>query len=274
MNRRTFLGTSTAMGLSGAAQAAKTRNQYIELRFYNLSGGAGQSSRLAAFLENEHLPMTKRLRIGPVGYFDLRETPAPRARAAGKKSADAAPGKDAPRIVTLTAYDSWPAVEAKQNAQRSDKQWTKALNDLTAQAPIFDRVESWLLRAFDGLPKIEVPPVDDKKKPRIFDLRVAESLGFGAAADKREQFNSGGEIQIFRNTGLHPLLFGESLFGSKMPNLWFMVWFDDREAREAAWEAFFKDPEWLKIQKVPRWAKAVFRTTDSFLQPLRFSPIR
>ena len=77
-------------GLAGALPAAATRNQYIELSFYFLSGGAAQSSRLTEFLENQHLPMTKRLGIGPVGYFGLREAPES-ARAMAQKRGEALP---------------------------------------------------------------------------------------------------------------------------------------------------------------------------------------
>ncbi len=242
--------------------ALESSSQYVELCFYNLSGDTDQGSRLAAFFGNAHLPMTKRLGIAPVDYFELREPPA------GSTVKD-----NAPRIVTLAAYDSWSAVEGKRAARGADKEWTQAVDELTAKAPAFDRVESWLLRAFDGLPKIEAPPFGKGNNPRLFDLRIAESPCFRTAALKIEQFNLG-EIRIFRRCGLNPVFFAETLFGSKMPNLWFMVWCDGPEARQAAWEAFRKDPEWVEMQKNPRWAKTVFRFADAFLQPLPFSPIR
>jgi hypothetical protein len=272
MKRRTFLGTSTAVGLAGAAAAAQTANQYIELSFNNLTRGTDQSGRLMAFLENEHLPMTKRLGIGPVGYFGLREAPES-ARAAAQKRGVALP-EVGTSIITLTAYDSWSAFEAKQAAQRADKKWTEAVDALIAQPPAYDRMESWLLRAFDGLPKIEVPPPDSNRKPRIFDLRNAETPNLGAQARKIEMWNKG-EIQIFRTCRLNPLLFGETLYGSRMPNFWFMVWYDGPEAREAAWDAFRKDPDWARMQKDPRYKGATTpRIIDTYLQPLGFSPIR
>ena len=272
MNRRTLLCTPIATRLAGAFPAAATRNQYIELSFYFLSGGPGQSSRLTEFLENQHLPMTKRLGIGPVGYFGLREAPES-ARAAAQRKGEALP-EPGSRFVTLTIYDSWSTVEAKRAAQRADKIWTEVVDAMIGQPPAYDRMETWLLRAFDGIPKVEVPPSGGDRKPRIFEIRNAETPNLGAQARKIEMWNKG-EIQVFRTCRLNPLFFGETLSGSRMPNFWYMIWFDGPEAREAAWDAFRKDPDWARMQKDPRYKGATTpRIADTFLQPLGFSPIR
>ena len=182
MNRRTLLCTPIVTGLAGALPAAATRNQYIELSFYFLSGGAAQSSRLTEFLENQHLPMTKRLGIGPVGYFGLREPPES-TRAMAQKRGEALP-EPGSRFVTLTIYDSWSAVEAKRAAQRADKKWTEVVDAMIGQPPAYDRMETWLLRAFDGIPKVEVPPSGGDRKPHIFEIRNAETPNLGAQARK------------------------------------------------------------------------------------------
>ena len=226
---------------------------------------------MIAFLETEHLPMTKRLGIKQVGYFGLRETPES-VRTAAQKRGEALP-EPGTRLVTVTVYASWQDVEAKRAAQRADRKWTAAVEALLGEPAHYDRMESWLLRAFDGIPKIEVPPPQGNQKPRIFDLRIAETPSLGAQARKIEMWNKG-EIQVFRNCRLNPLFFGETVAGSRMPNFWFMVWFDGPEAREAAWEAFRKDPDWARMQKDPYYKGATTRIQDTFLQPLEFSPIR
>jgi hypothetical protein len=271
MKRRNFLYGSMGASLGVSLSAARTGNQYIELSFYNLSGSE-QGARLEALLEKEHLPMTKRLGIGTVGYFGLREAPES-ARAAAQRRGLTIP-EPGTRIITLTAYDSLSAYQATLEEQRKDRKWNTLTDSLIDQPPAFDRAECWLLRAFNGLPKIEVPPSRGDVRPRIFDLRNAETPNLGAQARKIEMWNQG-EIQIFRNCKLNPMFFGETLFGPRMPNFWFMVWFDGPEARDAAWEAFRKDPDWAKMQKDPRYKGATTpRLNDSYLQPLSFSPIR
>jgi hypothetical protein len=269
IKRRTILSAPMLTNLAGAFAAPGGSNQYIDLTFYHLSGN--QSERLLGFLENEHLPMTRRAGIGRVGYFGLRETPES-ARAAAQKRGEVIP-EPRSRIVTLMVYDSWPAVEQKRTAQRADKRWTDVVEAQLGQPPLFDRMESWLLRTFDGIPKIEVPPAAGGNKSHIYDLRIAETPNLGAQDRKIAMWNEG-EIQIFRNCRLHPVFFGETVAGSRMPNFWFMVWFDGPEAREEAWGAFWKDPDWAKMQKDPRYKGASTRTTDTFLESLAFSPIR
>ncbi len=271
MKRRTLLCTPMIVGPAGAFAAAATHNQCIELSFYNVAGGADQSSRVAAFLKNEHLPMTKRLGIGPVGYFGLRQAPES-ARAAAQKRGEVLPELGT-RFVTVTTYDSCSAVEAKLAAQRADKQWTEAVSALIDQPPAYDRIDSWLLRAFDGIPKLEVPPSNPNGTPRVFDLRIAETPNLGAQTRKIEMWNKG-ELDIFRNCRVNPLFFGETLAGSRMPNFWFMVWFDGPEARDAAWDAFAKHPDWARMRKDPYYKGATTKIADTFLQPLEFSPIR
>jgi hypothetical protein len=258
------------LGPADAFAAAAPRNQYIELTFYNLKTGTDQSGRLLEFLQNEHLPMTKRAGISPVGYFGLRETPES-ARAMAQRRGVALP-EPGSRIVTVMTYDSWQDVEAKRAAQQADKKWCEVVTALIEQPPAFERADSWLLRTFDGIPKIEVPAARDGK-PRVFDLRIAETPNLGAQARKVEMWNKG-EIDIFRTCRVNPLFFGETLAGSKMPNFWFMVWFDDPEAREAGWTAFNKNPDWARMRKDPYYRGATTKVGDTFLQPLEFSPIR
>jgi hypothetical protein len=40
-----------------------------------------------------------------------------------------------------------------------------------------------------------------------------------------------------------------TVFGTNLPNLTYLIPFDDLAAREKAWNAFTGDPEWLKVRK-------------------------
>ena len=86
--------------------------------------------------------------------------------------------------------------------------------------------------AFADMPRLE-PPTALLDKSRIFELRVYESHSRQAAKKKIDMFNEGGEIAIFRKTGLQPVFFGETLFGPAMPNLTYMLVFDSMASRDA-----------------------------------------
>ena len=62
------------------------------------------------------------------------------------------------------------------------------------------RIESSLLTAIDGMPKLDKP---DTSKPRLLNLRIYESHNERAGKKKIEMFNKG-ELAIFRRVGLTP----------------------------------------------------------------------
>jgi hypothetical protein len=256
MNRRTFLSASALAAAPALAAGAESSNQYLDLRFYDLHNGvANQRQRLTEFLEKEHLPMMKRLKAGPVGYFQISL------------------GEDMPKIVTVSTYSSLAEIETRRAAQMADKEWVKALQDLKDAHPTFDRVESWLLRTFDAMPRIEVPPSEEGTARRVYLLRIYEAENFHKGALKVDMFNSG-EIDIFRKAGFTPVFFAETLFGTKMPNLAYMVSYEDSAAGEAAWAAFRAHPDWKKMSSDPKWAGTTSNIANIELQPLPFSPMR
>ena len=248
------------MGLAtgSAADARPEANQYFDLTFHHLRvNKSAQGKRFQEFLEAHHLPMTRRNEFGAVGYLQVHLSP------------------DMPTLVTVVAYRSWADVAEKRAKQQADKQWTRALGAFGADEPGYVREETWLLRAFDGMPRLETPALEPGKKARLFDLRTYEAETWQDVVAKVEMFNQE-EIQIFRRCGIYPVFFGQSLYGSKQPNLTYMVWYDDMRAREAAWTTFLKDPDWVRIRGRPGWTneEVVSNISNTFLQPLSFSPIR
>ncbi len=260
MQQRSFLGTSAAgLSTASAADVRKDSNQYIELRFFQLRNSkADQSKRLVGFLEEHHLPMTKRNGFGPLGYFQVYL------------------GPDMPKVVMVTAFRSWNDVAEQRAARQADQKWRRAADAMGASdEPVFDRAETWLLRTFDGMPRLEEPAIEPGKASRFFDLRTYEAETYRDSAMKIDMFNQE-EIKIFRRSGIHPVFFGQSIYGSRQPNLTYMVWYDDMRAREAAWKKFLADPDWIRIRNKPGWtnAEAVSNISNTFLRPLPFSPIR
>ena len=251
------MASSSAAGLAaGSAAAGEGQNQVFELRCYKLRySKANQFQRLTSFLESAHLPMARRLGLVQ-GYFRVTL------------------GEFTPRIYTLAAFSSLADMGDKLAAKRADKEWSEAAESFGAQdqAP-FDRVESWLLRAFDGMPSIEVPAPGEQ--PRAFDLRIYEQETFRDTREKMRMFNEE-EIQIFRDCGIHPLFFGETLVGSHMPSLIYMSHYADMDARADAWSAFGSNEDWNRIKNRPGWSNAEIVSTVSniHLAGLPFSPIR
>jgi hypothetical protein len=124
------------------------------------------------------------------------------------------------------------------------------------------------------VPKLEVPTQTREGKGRIFELRTYESHSKGANWKKIEMFDVG-ETALFRKAGLAPVFFGETLIGSRIPNLTYMLVFDDLAARDKAWRSFAGDPEWKKLSSTPGFTdpEIVTDISNQILRPAAYSQI-
>jgi hypothetical protein len=239
MNRRTFMTVTGAAGLcslgqlNAAAAAARGKRLYLQLRKFTLENET-QRQGLDAFLKDVAIPACNRLGIRPVGVFaDLKEI--------------------SPVYVLLPHPTLESAAEFNQNLL-ADAEFKKAgagFIGAPKSAKPYAEVESWLMHAFKGMPGVETPV---KGPGRIFQLRIYESPSLQTGQKKIEMFNDAGEIKIFREVGLNPVFFGETLFGSRMPNLTYMLGFESAEAQKEAWGRFGSHPEWKKLKGMAEYA--------------------
>lgn len=261
MQRRQFLSAAALAGAgASAAEAAhhEEQNQVIAIhQFYLRNSREMQANRLREAFEKEHLPACKRNDIGPAGYFQVTL------------------GPDTPRMLLITPYDSMADYETKLARLQGDKGWKKFVGSTAGGTdPLYVRMEASLLRAFDGMKKLEVPTKKDGGGSHHFDLRTYEAETLGDLESKVSMFNQE-EIGIFRKVGVNPVFFGTTVFGRNMPNLTYMVCYDDMDARDAAWKKFAADPDWKRISGKPEWknAEVVSNITNTFLRALPFSQI-
>jgi hypothetical protein len=259
MNRRDFLAASalaSAAPLSSLGAPADEA-QYFELRQYQLLYGAKQQ-QLHDFMKDVAIPAFNRHGAGPVGAFQVVY------------------GPNQPSLYVLIPHASAASVLTLRNALADDADYTKAgaaFLEPPLSDPSYVRIESSLLAAFSHMPKLEVPPQTAAGKPRVFELRIYESHSEPAARRKVHMFNEGGEIPIFRRTGLTPVFFGETLVGPRMPNLVYMLAFDDLAARDRAWDAFREDPDWKRLSADPFYKDTVSTITDFILRPTAYSQV-
>ena len=125
--------------------------------------------------------------------------------------------------------------------------------------------------AFEKMKQLEIP---SRESSRVLQLRMYESPNIKAGQKKIEMFNKG-EIEIFKRVGLKPVFFGENLTGSRMPNLTYMLGFDDMQQGKAAWKRFVSDPEWKKLRAIPEYSdkRIISHITNIFLRPAACSQI-
>ena len=259
MTRRAFVPAAAGAAAFGGQAAQPPARAIVEITYYKLRNSAGnQSQRLSQFLEQSYVPAIRRAGAGPMGVFANSI------------------GADGPFLMLVTQFPSLAGFERSRDALTADADFMKALEALNAQPGLsYERGERMLLRAFEGMPQIEVPPTGAKRPARIFEVRMYESNNLSTLRRKIAMFNSG-EIAIFKKLGMQPVFFGEMLVGPKLPNLVYMLSYDDLAAREKAWRAFGADPDWKKLREPPGWSDAeiVSNITNFLVSPLPFSQIR
>lgn len=264
MQRRQFLTTSLAAtaAISAKAQQAAPNTaenrarEYYELRRYHLEAGP-QTKLTHAYLENALVPGLNRLGIKPVGVFNLEI------------------GVETPSLYVLIPSTSVEMLARSEFRLREDDQYMKAgekFLNAPAKDPAYVRVESSLMIAFEGWPKLIVPPASGKD--RVFELRTYENPSNADHRRKIEMFHSG-EFDVFQKAGFWQVFFGDVLIGPRLPKLTYMIGFPDLSERNAKWKAFFSDPQWKKLTNSSRfnYESIVSNVTNLIVSPASYSQI-
>ncbi|WP_109488170.1 NIPSNAP family protein [Occallatibacter savannae] len=261
MERRDFLaGTlaASALAIAPGAGAQTQDNQskqreYYQIRRYFVQSGP-QSSMTEKYISEALIPALAG-RGGPVGAFRLDI------------------GPETPTFYVLIPLPSPAAAASLEVDLNQNETYIKAAEPFwsaPASSPGFIRVESSLLAAFEGWPRITPP----EKGKRIFQLRTYESPSLRDHVRKVEMFHSG-EFDIFKNAGFHQVFYGDTVIGPRMPNLTYMLSFADHAELDAKWEKFRNDPTWKKLSSDQKYAfePIVSNITNLILSPLAASQI-
>jgi hypothetical protein len=266
LKRRTFLTASLASAAlatahkAGAAQdpAAPTAREYYLIRRYQMQAGP-QTKIVESYFGDALIPALTRMGMGPIGAFKLDY------------------GPETPAFYLLIPGRSVEALASIELRLVKDADFMKAAEpfwNAPATAPAFLRMESTLLAAFEGWPRLTAPPATATKSKRIFQLRTYESPSDAAHVRKVEMFHKG-EFEIFEKAGCNPVFFSDALIGSRLPQLTYMLSFANLAELEKGWAAFSSDPDWKKLSASPRYSyeSIVSNISNLILSPLAASQI-
>lgn len=258
MQRRNFLkstATIAAATVTGSAIAANNQpvsdKEFYEFRVYQLTGG-GSKTTLKSYFTEALMPLFKKSGVKTGAFEELDK-------------------EDPPKVYTLFVYPSAEIYFKLQKELVTDEVYlatAKSYFELPATKPVFERYDTFLMEAFDGIPKLKFPV----KNRGLLELRTYESYNEDAARRKIAMFNDE-ELPLFEKIGLHPVFFGKILAGKLMPALMYMLWFRDMEEREANWKKFVDSSEWKSMSVKPIYADTVSKVRKKFLVPTDYSEI-
>ncbi|MBI5766442.1 MAG: NIPSNAP family protein [Verrucomicrobia bacterium] len=272
-SRRTFLKTSlaasaaTALSHAPLAGAEKSAGRdYYELRAYRLKPGAA-TAPLDRYLEKALLPALAKRGVKEVGVFTELEV--------DKKAGTSKPKAETPVWVLIrhTSLDTFVAGAAELNADAEVQSAGADYLNVPKASPAFDRIDTWLYRAFKGMPRMEQPVFSKNRTPtRVFEMRDYESHSERAALSKMAMFDNG-ETQLMRDLGMSPVFFGQSIAGPNLPHLRYMTSGSDLAAHLAGWAKFGPDPRWKAMSGDPQYKDNTSKNTARFLVPTAYSQI-
>ncbi|MBN1822236.1 MAG: NIPSNAP family protein [Prolixibacteraceae bacterium] len=257
MKRRSFIKGSAAIAATAtvnplvAGQTNSDIKNIYELREYHFSGSGG-TGQLKSYLVEALIPFMnkKGIKVGAFGEYSLEEPPTQ---------------------YLLFVYPDFKAFFEIRNETDTDKEYQQAAETYLKSdpsKPVFERYETYLMEAFEGIPQLKVP---DKSRG-LFEWRTYESYNEDAGKRKIEMFNKE-ELPLFEKVGLHPVFFGKILAGKKMPALSYLLWFKDMEERTTNWGKFTSSPEWNTMRNKTEYANTVSKVNKKFLIPLDYSQI-
>lgn len=259
--RRRFLtGSLASMFALGATRALPAdssvkKREFYELRTCYLSDETSQK-RLSDYLEHALLPALKRISGCPAGVFQSTDMQQDRCLTVVHPFA------------SLEVFSEW---NARLN---SDSEFQRAAKDFftqTAEAPIWQRMESQLLKSLAGSPVLELPT---GTLPHLFELRTYESPNLKLARLTVDMFNEGRLDKLMHEAGLAPVLFGETLIGNRLPNLTYLLSAENEAAHQEHWRTFRADPRWERVRQRKKFQSTISKIRSRFLIPLPYSDIR
>jgi len=212
------------------------------------------------YLKEAFIPAMHRTRIKHIGVFKPRD-------------AEEASGK---LIYVLIPFEDITQFEKLEKSLKNDESYQRSASDYIYaphDEPPYERMESILLRAFASMPEYGIPGHLASPADRVYELRSYQGATEERYEKKVEMFTCGGETKIFQDLGFQPLFFGEVISGPDMPNLMYMISFENQEAQDVLWDKFRNAPAWDKLKADKQYEHTVSKIDKFMLHPTDYSDL-
>ena len=241
-----------------AGESPASRN-YFELRVYHFAGKE-QETVLDDFFKNALLPALHRTNRKLIGVFK----PLANDTADDKK------------IYVLIPHQSLKHFVGLAKKLQNDADYLTAgaaYINAPFDRPVYSRMETILLYAFEGMHGIAKPQLTGSRLENIYELRSYEGHTEKIFQNKVDMFNKGDEVGLFKKLNFNAVFYSEVIAGPKMPNLMYMTSFNNMKERDEHWKAFGSHPEWKKLSTDPVYQHNVSKNEITFLRAAEYSDL-
>jgi hypothetical protein len=236
-------------GIHFRAAGADTGKQIYELRVYTTQSEP-QRKLVNEYWQRAGVPAYNRMGIQPIGVFtELQESATN-------------------KIYVLIPCDSaevFASIPAKLAADAAYQKAAAEYLNLARSNSAYERIESSLLLAFEGMRKLAVPSTNGERGDWVFELRTYLSPSEDRGLNKIKMFNAG-EIAVMKEVGLSPVFYGQMLVGSQMPCLVYLTAGQNMEEHQKHWKGFSAAPVWNQLKNDPEYRDNMFGMTKVMLK--------
>lgn len=248
------------LALTAEAYANKDTRLY-EMRVYYAA--PGKLDALNARFRNHTLKLFAKHGMQNVGYWTPTDNPD---------------GK----LIYVLAYPDREAREKSWKAFMADPDWQKAWKESEVNGKLVAKVETYFMNVTDYSPKVKFP---EDKSPRVFELRTYTATP-GNLGNLNERFRKH-TVRLFKKHGMTNVAYWNLASGEKGADsqLIYILAHKSQDAAKASFDAFRKDPKWVKARKASEEKgggsltaeKGLFtaKGVDSvFMNPTDYSPVK
>jgi len=233
---------------------SKANTMYFQLKVYHFQNSE-QEKTIDQFLEKAYIPAMHKLGFKELGVFKPIDN---------KEVIDKV-------IYVLSSANTLEKFASLDVNLLKDNLYLEAgkpyLDVVHHEAP-FSRIETILLRAFEGMPYMSIPKLSSEKSQRIYELRSYEAATEKLSANKISMFNNG-EIDIFKKLNFNAVFYGQVIAGSTMPNLMYLTTFENMSDRDDHWKAF--GPLYKPMSELPEYQNNVSKNVTVLCTPASYS---
>ena len=181
-------------------------------------------------------------------------------------------------LIYMIAHKSRDDARKSWAAFGADPEWKAAAKESEANGRLVTRVESYFLQTTDFSPAVKTSKSDE---PRAFELReYTASEGNLGALDARFRDHT---VGLFARHGMEQVGYWHLMAGQKNAErkLIYLLAHKSREAGAASFDAFRKDPDWIKARadsekqaggSLTEGGMAGVKST--YMRPTNYSPMR
>ena len=245
---------------AGSVFGADAPREWIELKQYTCSS-VEVRDKLMAVLDSALVPALNRQGAKKVGVF-WTDTATNDGNADYNTS-----------VFVLAAFPDAAACLTAEGKLLKDAAFMRdaaALFNAPMKEPLYDSCVSSVFLAFATCPTVEQAA---KSEGRLLQLRFYNSYTPERNAKKIDMFEGGGELALFRKCGMPPVFFGEAVAGTMLPNLTYMLAFENAEKKAEAWKTFIEHPEWVKMKADTQYKDTANKIKNIMLRPSKGSQL-